>query len=73
MAPRNLDGNNRLSPQEMTDLCKNGQGAATCRYLGNATTQPRCLKHTAMASRINDRVNSGSYVAKGDNCEGKKP
>ena len=73
MPPATLDGNNRLSAQEMIEICKLGQGPAACRYIGNPDTHPRCLKHTAMAGRINDRVNSGSYVAQGDNCEGKKP
>lgn len=73
MTERNLDGNNRLSAEEMIDKCKVGRGAETCRYLGNAETNPRCLKHTALAGRINDRVASGLIVAKGDNCDGKKP
>lgn len=74
MSPaRNLGGNNRLSAAEMIDKCKIGRGEQACRYLANETTDARCLKHTALAGRIDDRVATGSYHAKGDNCEGKKP
>ena len=65
--------NNEITQEEMHTLCKIGQGAETCRYLGNAGSDPRCLKHTALAARVDDRVKSGSMIAQGDNCEGKKP
>lgn len=51
------------------EVCKIGQGSATCMFLG---MQPSfvCLKHTQLDSLLRKSLEEGSMVAKGDNCSG---
>ena len=53
----------------VTEVCKLGQGADTCRFLIRGATW-ECAKLTSMRVTIDARVAEGSFTAIGDNCNG---
>ena len=59
-----------LSPQQIIDVCKMGQGADCCRYLICSGNGFECAKTTSLKDIIDTRVNQMN--AKSDNCGGVK-
>lgn len=57
-----------LSKNYVKEVCKIGQGAACCRYLGAGTNGLECLKLDIDFAPLVDKRTD--MVAKGDNCEG---
>jgi len=53
------------------DVCKIGQGHNCCRYLVMGAQGFECVKHSAMASLLDQRVQQETITARGNNCEGK--
>lgn len=54
------------------DVCKIGQGSNCCRYLMMAPNGWECGKLDPRAKSVLDnKVSSGGWTSKGDNCEGK--
>jgi len=53
------------------DVCKIGQGHMCCRYLVMGTRGFECVKHSAMATLLDNRVETETITARGDNCDGK--
>ena len=51
-------------------VCKKGQGAETCSFLGFGRGGFKCLKGSSFESAIQERRREGSMAAKGDNCSG---
>ena len=67
-----------LTSDHVHQVCRYGQGPATCRYLSQLTGQPGqfgCAKLVPLVkSRIDDMVANSmtTIVGRGDNCDGKK-
>ena len=55
------------------DVCRIGQGVLLCRYLVNGGGRLSCEKLTEMRKMLDQRVESGHSLARGDNCPGKDP
>lgn len=54
-------------------VCKIGQGAACCKYLGGGVDGLECLKiNPAFKGVIDEDWTKTQHVAQGDNCEGQK-
>lgn len=54
-------------------VCKIGQGAACCKYLGAGTGGLECLKVDPGMKRVVDKAwAADEHVAQGDNCEGQE-
>lgn len=53
------------------DICKIGQGHQCCRYLVMGTQGFECAKHSELAKLLDQRVETQTITARGDNCEGK--
>lgn len=53
-------------------VCKKGQGAATCCFLGMGghPTGMKCLKGSDFEPAIRENMTRGTMRAKGDNCSG---
>lgn len=62
-----------VSREELKTVCRMGEGAACCRYLGADADGIECLKHSKLRGLIDGRVAAGTMVAQGDNCLGKYP
>jgi hypothetical protein len=56
----------------LKETCKIGQGAECCRYIVAGKEGITCAKLTPLKSTIDARVESNTFVAQGDNCEGKE-
>lgn len=55
----------------VTDTCKIGQGHDCCRYLVVGRDGFECVKHNVGAKVTLDlRVDMGTIIARGDNCDG---
>lgn len=52
-------------------VCKRGQGEASCRYLSFSRKGWGCLKLTEEKAYLDGRVAAGTIGARGDNCEGR--
>jgi hypothetical protein len=53
------------------EVCRPGEGAATCRYIVAGSGGIECAKHqSGLREQINRRVAAGAFVAQSDNCEG---
>lgn len=61
----------RPTEEEAKTLCKAGQGADCCRYLGVGGFGWTCLKLTDMRGFLDRRVAAGQMNSRGDNCPGK--
>lgn len=61
----------RLTGQHVTDICRPGEGTATCRYLTMSAKGWSCRKHTLLADTLDSRVIAETIIARGDNCEGR--
>lgn len=62
-----------IERQHVAKVCSIGTGADTCRYLVAGGDGFECAKHQdGFRQEIDRRVASGSFVARGDNCEGLK-
>ena len=60
-----------LSRTHIDQVCKMGQGEATCRYMYLDGTGMHCGKvEPAMQAMLDQRVAAGAMLAVGDNCEG---
>ena len=59
-----------MSPQQIIDVCKMGQGADCCRYLICSGNGFECAKTTSLKDAIDTRMNQMN--AKSDNCGGVK-
>ncbi len=63
-----------LTESHIVSVCKRGQGAATCSYLGFNEDGFFCIKVDpalrAMKNVSDKRRATGSMGAMGDNCEG---
>jgi hypothetical protein len=54
-------------------VCKIGQGAACCRYLGVGQDGLECLKVDPGIKKVVDKSwATTEHVAQGDNCDGQK-
>lgn len=57
----------------MKEVCKIGQGADCCRYLGAGTTGLECLKvNLVFKAAVDKSWATTDHVAQGDNCEGQE-
>jgi hypothetical protein len=65
-APRPTDERRRRSPVYA------GQGAACCRYLTASKFGICCEKLTALKALCDAKVEAGAFVARGDNCAGRR-
>jgi predicted metal-binding protein len=63
---------NEIDEAHVTQVCRPGEGAATCRYLLRAPGAWVCAKHTALQAGLDERVVQETIVARGDNCPGRK-
>jgi hypothetical protein len=54
-------------------ICKLGQMAECCRYLGAGITGICCLKKTSLKAQLDRRVALKLMHAQADNCEGQDP
>lgn len=52
------------------NTCKLGLGNDCCRYLVGGTKGLECAKLTSLKLTIDQRVDSKSFTARGDNCDG---
>jgi len=59
------------TPEWAKGVCKLGQGHACCRYLTMAPEGWSCAKHTGLAALLDQRVQSKTMTARGDNCAGR--
>ena len=57
--------------EHVKETCKIGQGHLCCRYLVMGGRGFECVKHTSMATLLDNRVETETIVARGDNCDGK--
>ena len=63
----------RLTEDHVWTVCRPGEGAATCRYLGSDGSGWRCLKLLEdYAAMLDERAAEGTIQARGDNCEGRE-
>ena len=53
-------------------ICRPCEGAATCRYIAAGPGGITCEKHSNLAKQMDAKVEAGTFVARGDNCEGLK-
>lgn len=53
------------------EVCKVGQGYATCRYLTMSANGWSCAKHSSLRNHLDGRVAMKTMRARGDNCPGK--
>lgn len=60
-----------VTAEEFKNLCKAGQGAATCRYITAGPGGFQCAKHTNLHRTIDARVAERTMVATSDLCPGK--
>jgi hypothetical protein len=61
-----------LTNPHVMGVCRPGHGAETCRYLTILSTGWACMKKGFLAAKIDERVDSGRTLARGDNCEGRR-
>lgn len=64
-----------VNPVSLTDdhvdsVCRMGQGADCCRYLTIGPEGLECAKLTPLKATLDQRVATGSFTARGDNCDG---
>ena len=60
-----------IPTETLLRICKIGRGVACCRYIVSGGNGFECAKHEPDLNRqINERVNEGLFVARGDNCKG---
>lgn len=58
--------------EHIKNVCKIGQGKECCRYLTLGPDGWNCERNNPSAKRMLDlRVESGSFISKGINCDGK--
>lgn len=60
-----------VTKQQAKDICKIGQGAACCKYLGASADGLECFKHQPEARAWVDSRND--MTAQSDNCKGLQP
>ena len=60
-----------LPKDHLKNVCKIGQGEATCSFLAFGADGWSCLKGTALEGAIRERRANGTINAKGDNCSGQ--
>jgi len=58
--------------KHLEEICKIGKGSACCRYIVAGKEGITCAKLTSLKVIIDRRVSHGSFIAQGDNCEGKE-
>lgn len=58
---------NITNEKYVDDVCKMGQGADCCRYLGRGEDGWECFKESGLKATIDARVD---MTAKSDNCKG---
>jgi hypothetical protein len=58
-----------IEEERVTNICKRGQGAATCAFL---CVMPSfaCAKYSNIEDIIRQRLQEGSMSARSDNCSG---
>lgn len=60
-----------IPEKHVREVCKIGQGAATCRYLA-VSSEFTCAKNDpGLKALLDAKVASGKMGSKDDNCEGK--
>jgi hypothetical protein len=62
---------NKLSDEDLSGICRKWDGEKACRYIGMIDGSFYCLNNTSLQRTIDERVESNSMVAKGNNCKGK--
>jgi hypothetical protein len=63
---------NVVSREEIFGICRAGQKELCCRYLAVSDRGITCEKHTPFAQIMDQQVADGKFVARGDNCPGKR-
>lgn len=58
------------SAQHVEDVCKKGQGENACRYLRKKGDGFACNKASRLKETIDQNVEKGKSLKKGDNCPG---
>ena len=61
---------NSVTDDQVTNLCKMGQGENCCSFLVMSPDGFMCAKKTDMAGLIHHRRSLGTMTAQGDNCSG---
>jgi hypothetical protein len=54
-------------------VCKIGQGAECCRYLGAGASGFCCMKNTSVKKLLDQRAALKTMAAQADNCDGMDP
>jgi hypothetical protein len=60
-----------IPDDKLKTVCKIGQGHECCRYIVAGADGIECAKlQPVLQLQIDQRVASGQFTARGDNCEG---
>lgn len=59
-----------MDNKHLKEVCKIGQGEATCRYIVCSVDGFGCAKNTNIKRVLDIRVEENAMTAKGDNCPG---
>lgn len=57
-----------ITPDEVRDVCKIGQGADACRYIIVTGNGFMCARESGMRDLLDMRVAEGTYAAEAVNC-----
>ena len=60
---------NVITKERLKDVCKSGEGEATCRYIVRSGPEWHCGKTSGFHKSMINGAAPGMF-AKGDNCEG---
>jgi len=61
----------KITDEHAFDVCKIGLRAQCCRYLTMGADGWSCQKAGPLRETIDKKVEAGTFVAQGDNCEGR--
>lgn len=64
------DKKRTISKDALKSICRIGEGHDTCRYIMRNKDEYVCVKNSVVQISIDDRVEKGGMVARGDNCSG---
>ncbi len=59
-----------LPEEHLKNVCRLGQGKATCSFLAMGGAGFECQKGTSIEKVIRERLAASTMGAKGDNCSG---
>lgn len=64
------DKNRTINEDTLKSICKIGEGQNTCRYIMRSKDDYVCVKNSIVQVSIDERVEKGGMVARGNNCSG---